>query len=442
MLNLALALTLVASQDLARDDVRDTLERVERTTPVVLVARSVRPSVVYIETETTQRVRGFWGSRDQVYAGSGSGVVIHREGFVVTNYHVVKGAQTITVSFSDSPEPLAAELVSAVRSEDLALLKIIRPVGVNPEDWSFPPVRLGTSSDLMEGERVVAIGNPHGQTHTVSTGIISGLHRHVPIPSENLLFKDLIQTDASINFGNSGGPLLNIRGELIGINTAMNSAAENIGFAIPVDRMREIVTDVLFPEARKGWLGFEVGTAVPLKITRVWPDSPADRAGICAGDTLVGLAGRRIQSMEEFLHASLEIQPGRDLAMTLSSPDQRDRVVHLTAWAKLDGVLFERMGLRVRESNQGGRSWVIIHQVYPNSPAAELGLEPGDLIPAALASEGRIHTPIWIRSKNTLAQLVSQIGPGGSLELDVYRDTNGDQHYAREELHQGTLVLR
>ena len=117
---------------------------------------------------------------------------------------------------------------------------------------------MGTSADLMPGERVIAIGNPYGQSHTVSTGIISGLHRDVPIPDQGLHFRDLIQTAASINLGNSGGPLLNIYGELIGINTVISAGAENIGFAIPVARVKFVLSNYLLDlRVARSYLGAE-----------------------------------------------------------------------------------------------------------------------------------------------------------------------------------------
>ena len=164
-------------------------------------------------------VRTILGTRQRLATGAGSGVVIHPRGLIVTNYHVVEGAQNIRVSFEGEPESYVAELMSFVREEDLALLKIrpdqgrlARPPagrqggGLRTADArrEFPTVRLGTSADLMPGERVVAIGSPHGQAYTVSTGIISGLHRDVSVPNRNLSFRGLIQTDASINLGNSG----------------------------------------------------------------------------------------------------------------------------------------------------------------------------------------------------------------------------------------------
>ncbi|HJM57442.1 MAG TPA: trypsin-like peptidase domain-containing protein [Planctomycetota bacterium] len=436
-------LIFAAPQDVSGQDSLEALSKVERVTPVVLIARAVRPAVVYIETESTQRVRSLWGVQDRVYSGSGSGVVIHPDGYIVTNFHVVKGARSITVSFARDPRTYTAELVSSVQAEDLALLKIASPNDAEGQPMrTFHTVRMGTSADLMEGERVVAIGNPHGQTHTVSTGIISGLHRNVPVADQDLHFKDLIQTDASINFGNSGGPLLNIRGELIGINSAMNSAAENIGFAIPVDRMREILTDVLFPEARKSWLGFNLEDGTPLRIAHVWPGSPADVAGICAGDILQKLGERKVESQEDFLHASLELIPGEVVPVQVSKPDGDQNTLPILAWDRYDGTLFERMGLTVREAQVNSRIWVLVQEVIPDGPAEHVGIRAGDLIPAVETVIDGMRYPVWIRSRGTLVQLISGLEPGHILKLDVYRDDDKNRKLSRDELYEGTLTLR
>jgi S1-C subfamily serine protease len=246
-----------------------------RRTPVVRVVEQTSPAVVYIQTDMA--VQRDWFGRVFQPKGAGSGVVILPEGFIVTNNHVVRNATSITVSFDPKHDKRTypAQLVSAVPNEDLALLKI-------PHERDFPTIPLGTSSDLMPGETVIALGNPLGQTHSVSQGIISGLHRNVDIAdrSQNLHFTDLIQTDASINFGNSGGPLLNIHGELIGINSVVNVQAENIGFAIPVDRVREVLEDQLLdPETASSFLGFDVARDDRLVVDEVLPGRGGRPAG-------------------------------------------------------------------------------------------------------------------------------------------------------------------
>ena len=218
LLPLFLALTPVQSLHPTTDS--DEMRK-RRITPTVTVVQAASPAVVYIQTGATRPVRDIFGRIfSKEYGGAGSGVVIRKEGFIITNYHVVRNADRITVNFDKAFDETdyKATVVSFVEDEDLALLKI-------QGTRAFPTIPLGRSNDLMAGETVVAIGNPYGQTITVTQGIISGLHRNVPIPQENgrvLEFPDLIQTDASINPGNSGGPLLNLNGELIGINTAMN----------------------------------------------------------------------------------------------------------------------------------------------------------------------------------------------------------------------------
>ncbi|MFT5476900.1 MAG: serine protease Do, partial [Planctomycetota bacterium] len=332
MLSLLLTLfTAAAPQGTDLDQIYDQLQEEERITPEVRIVQAVVPCVVFIETESVKQGLPFGSIFTRTYAGSGSGVVVHPDGYIVTNYHVVAGASTIKVSFARVPGQLDADLVSFQRTEDLALLRI-RGGG------NYPTVRLGTSSDLLEAERVVAIGNPYGQTHTVSKGIISGLHRDVRVPDQSLAFTDLIQTDASINFGNSGGPLLNIRGELIGINTAMNAQAENIGFAIPVDRIKLVLNDILFPQARKSWLGFELAPDQNLTVGRVWGNGPGEEAGICSGDQIVAVGGREVASPDEFLHASLELEPRQRVEIRLKRGDSTETTV-VNSWDRLDGLL-------------------------------------------------------------------------------------------------------
>jgi serine protease Do len=169
----------------------------------------------------------------------GSGFIIHRDGYVVTNNHVIDRARQITVELADGRK-LPAELISSDPDADLAVLKIA-------SDHPFPTLQLGDSSDLMIGEPVIAVGNPLGYSHTVSTGIVSAVHRDLKDQEEPKALRDLIQTDAAINPGNSGGPLLNAYGEVIGINTAIRSDAQNIGFSIPINRLRDLIPELMNP---------------------------------------------------------------------------------------------------------------------------------------------------------------------------------------------------
>ena len=455
---------LRASQELgadeqARTELYESLRSIERETPEARVAQAVKPSVVYVETEMVQNVRTIFGFQRQVMSGSGSGVVIHPSGFIVTNYHVVEGAQQITVSFDGDPNEYPARMMSAVREEDLALLKI-EPVdngsATELPDWdgdgiadlrpagerSFPTVRMGTSSDLMPGERVVAIGNPHGQTYTVSTGIISGLYREVPVPGRQLHFRGLIQTDASINRGNSGGPLLNIHGELIGINTVMNTDAENIGFAIPVDRVRQVLSDSLFPDARRAWLGFDVEEqAGELVVTQVWDQGPAAAAGICQADRVRSLNGFPVQDAEDYLLQSLQIDSGAEFTVGIAREDSgAPDSVTLRSWDDMNGRFFSEIGVTVAERQLGRSRFLMVQRVRDGSSAAELGLRPGDVIPAVRPRTQPRSGAIRLSDKATLQLVLDRLEPGTEIEVDAYRDLNGDSKYQRDELLKGVLV--
>jgi serine protease Do len=215
-----------------------------RRTVVVDVAEKTKNAVVFISTTKMAPVAvgndPFFARLEMRRVGSlGSGFIVHPDGYVVTNNHVIQGAREITVELLDGRK-LPAEIVSSNPEADLAILKI-------EHEMALPTLELGDSSDLMIGEPVIAVGNPLGYSHSVSSGIVSAIHRDLAGPNKEEM-KDLIQTDAAINPGNSGGPLLNAYGQVIGINTAVRSDAQNIGFAIPVNRLLELIPDLMSPE--------------------------------------------------------------------------------------------------------------------------------------------------------------------------------------------------
>lgn len=454
-----------AQEDEDRDALYDELKDEPRETPTSRVVRAVTPSVVFVETEMRQTVSTIFGARERTARGAGSGVVIHPSGLIVTNYHVVEGANQIQVSFEGEPDSHPAELMSFVREEDLALLKIKRP-GDQPgprsgqrdlrspspespgalrqtrQPSTFPSVRLGSSSDLMPGERVVAIGSPHGQTYTVSTGIISGLRRNVAVPNRRLNFSGLIQTDASINLGNSGGPLLNIHGELIGINTVMNSSAENIGFAIPVDRVRQVLDDILFPNARKVWFGFETEErSGQLFVTSVSEGGPAAGTGICEGVRLVSLNGVTLRDNESYLLESLQLEPGEVARVRVAGADgEFDAVIE--TWDELNGQFFVDIGIKVsvERVNNNQETALMVMAVRPGSAADELGLEPGDIIPAVRPRSRRGGFGYLLVDKGSLRTLLDRTAKGTEIEVDAYRDLNQDGSYHRGEQLKGVLI--
>jgi S1-C subfamily serine protease len=437
---LILALSLISPTPLQLQAVGDDPDRLFelRRTPIVRVAENASPAVVYIQIDGVTAQRNPWGQlQKRRISGSGSGVVILPEGFIVTNYHVVKNANSsITVSFNPKFDDRVydAQLVSFVQDEDLALLKI-------PHERDFPTIPLGTSSDLMPGETVVAIGNPHGQTHSVSQGIISGLHRNVEIAVDSwrtLHFTDLIQTDASINLGNSGGPLLNIHGELIGINSVVNSAAENIGFAIPVDRVREVLDDQLLdPDIPIAFFGFDVSAVGrgELEISELLPGAPAQLAGLRLGDRVLGLQEQGVGNLEQYHRLRVCIDPAEEVDLEVDRNGRR-QTVRVRPWDKIDGILYRTLGMTVETYSIGRSTLVRVDRIREDGPADRLGLLKGDVLYAAAFSmyRGEVENRSW------LASMAVRLREGEEMELELYRDLDGDERFDASELHRGSLA--
>ena len=264
-----------------------------RRTLVVDVVQRTKDAVVYVSTTKMieQRIGPFgnpfrqFGEPDEgrVPVGSlGSGFIVHPDGYVVTNYHVVDRARQINVELLNGKK-LDAELISSDPEADLAILKI-------QSDQPLPTLALGDSSDLMIGEPAIAVGNPLGFSHTVSTGIVSALHRDLKNDGGEVQLSDLIQTDAAINPGNSGGPLLNAYGQVIGIDTAIRGDAQNIGFAIGVNRLRDLIPQLMNPsQVKKVDTGLTVHETRTLHepadvLTRLTTDSHAGTITAIAGE--------------------------------------------------------------------------------------------------------------------------------------------------------------
>lgn len=247
--------------------------------------------------------------------GYGSGFIVTEDGYVVTNEHVIHNATKIEVTVTDQEEPLPAEVVWSDYDSDLAILKI-------KADRKFQPIRMGDSDKIRPGDWAIAIGNPFGFEHTVTTGVISALGRPITIPatgsgSRARTYANLIQTDAAINPGNSGGPLLNIDGEVIGINTAVSLQGQGIGFAIPVNEVKGIVKTLQEEgEIVQPWLGihyyemtsklkeeykayFNLTELNGVMISRVVKDSPADEAGLRANDIITRIDGEEINKLDD-----------------------------------------------------------------------------------------------------------------------------------------------
>ena len=280
------------------------------------IFRRASPSVVYITT--LDKVVDLWTLNVQeVPRGTGSGFVWDEQGHIVTNFHVIQGARSASVRLNDQ-QTHEATLVGASRAHDLAVLRIKLP------EKKPAPLPLGSSRDLMVGQRVIAIGNPFGFDHTLTTGVISALDRAVPTGDGGANFH-LIQTDAAINPGNSGGPLLDSAGRLIGVNTAIVSpsgASAGIGFAIPADIVNRVVPEIIaYGEYRRPGIGVEVNDRVSGIVTRqlgiqgvlimeVQPGSPAAESGlkgtrvyrrgnVAPGDVILRVDGKPVDSVAE-----------------------------------------------------------------------------------------------------------------------------------------------
>jgi len=362
---------------------------------VVEVVQKVSPAVVYIgtEQEVESRFRGrrsfledFFGAPEQRrrVQGLGTGVIIDATGIIVTNEHVIRGASAIHVVLEDG-RTLEAEVLGSDSGNDLAVLKV-------SARSPLPTAKLGTSSDLMIGETVVAIGSPFGLSKTVTSGVVSAVGRTFRA-EDGRVYNDFVQTDAAINPGNSGGPLLNVDGEIIGINTAIFASAQGIGFAIPADKVRRIVDELTrFGKVRPAWVGIDALDLPPqvaaqlgwdrsygAVVAAVEPGSPAEQAGVQRGDVLAEMGGSRISDSEDF-DTRVRGYPARSVfpltvwrqgalrTLQVTPVEFPPRLIEAFAW--------DQLGLKVKES----RGAIAISSVRPESVAQEVGLAPGDVI--------------------------------------------------------------
>jgi serine protease Do len=396
----------------------------ERRTPVVQVAEAILPSVVNIETEGVIRQRAFdpWFGlfpRDREYRSQsvGSGFIWAADGIIVTNAHVIEGAARINVNLYDGRK-LPATVIGVDPDSDLAVLQV--------EGRGLPAAPIGSSSDLLIGEPVIAVGNPFGLSGTVTTGVVSAIGRSVPSRERDRTYTDFIQTDASINPGNSGGPLVNIEGRVIGINVAIHAEAQGIGFAIPVDRAAKIVEDLRrYGEVHPAWLGIATATLTPeearrrgfqvesgVMVSRVFEGSPAARAGLALGDVIVGVGNTPVDSREALNTILASVTPGSALTFHIQRARRRIEIQISPGEAPATlGVqmLREISGLRVEDSRRG----VVVGSVERGSRAEAVGLAPGDLI---VAVNGR-----QVRSVEELNALLRRSVDRTSIVLSVAR---------------------
>ncbi len=373
------------------------------------------------------------GQLEQVKGTSlGSGFIIQKDGYVVTNNHVVDRAREITVELADGRK-LQADLVGSDPDADLAILRVHSPT-------PLPIMELGDSSDLMIGEPVIAVGNPLGFSHSVSTGIVSALHRDIeskapgpgaPTPGaaaqavhgEDAALRDLIQTDAAINPGNSGGPLLNAYGQVIGINTAIRQDAQNIGFAIPIDRLRDLVPELMNPSQVT-----KVDVPVKLMEKRSISEPATVNVAIYSSGSnngtppmLKSINGQQPANIVDAYAMLLDLKAKQGFDVTWAGY----KPVHLTTKATPipDAIVQarQRFGLTIEQmtpmlAEKDHLNWedgLLVDSVDPNSVAGKAKFEPGDII----VRVGRVKTA----SLDDFGALMPRLPEAGTVPVLVVR---------------------
>lgn len=379
-----------------------------RETPVVKAIRKAQGAVVNIHSEKTADDAGSLWSVDKgrKINGMGTGIVIDERGYIVTNHHVVDGVDSLRVTTREG-SAYTASVVSYDRKHDLAIIKVnaTRPLTVMP---------LGTSSDVMLGETVIAVGNAYGYEHTMTGGMVSALARDVEV-NEKQSYRNLIQTDASINPGNSGGPLINLEGEVIGINVAIRAGAQRIGFAIPIDDARQVIAQLLdIEKLSHTWHGvnstdIKAGKVRHLTVDSAIPDSPAAKSGLLAGDIIEQVGRISVVDGADFERACLGRKPGDKLelvvrrggskeTLTLAMEHASGRpaksygtIVRANTGEKDDNAsarFFHLFGIQLDSMNSKDRTTVgpryrggmRVTGVRASSPAALNGIQEGDVL--------------------------------------------------------------
>ncbi|MCX8090658.1 MAG: trypsin-like peptidase domain-containing protein, partial [Verrucomicrobiae bacterium] len=400
----------------------------------------VMPAVVNIATARIVEYRDFYDEllrefygvnrpprRQEEPAVSGSGVLIDEEGYVLTNFHVVRGASRVQVKLFDGSLYEAEPRYLATAQKDVALLKLrLRP----GEKRTFPAMKLARDDDLLLGETVLAMGNPYGLGGSVSRGILSSKNRRPSAGDEPLNVEDWLQTDAAINPGNSGGPLVNLRGELIGINVAVFRQGQGmgVGFAIPVKQIAAALSDFFAPELTDGlWFGARIGQSgsEPLFVRSVQNGSPAERAGLRVGQRIVqvnGVAPKNLAAFNRLLTGegaptgSAAADKGPTATLVVEQNGRRLSCrVELMPFAEL---VRQKIGLTLLELREAGAAWVgmgieglLIDDVLKDGPAARARLQRGLILRAVDGQPAR--------SLLAVGEVLSNKRPGELVTLTV-----------------------
>ena len=431
--------------------------------PGVNVVNATADSVVKIDVERKVKVstdpfmdeffRRFFGERPSPFGGErsqeslGSGFLFDEEGHVLTNEHVVQNADKIKVTLLDGTV-YDAEYIGGDSEMDIAILKIN---GV--ENNELPHLQFSDSKNLQIGQTAIAIGNPLGFKHTVTTGVVSALERQIPKPDGSGYYRNLIQTDAAINPGNSGGPLLNIHGEVIGINTAIVNPMEgtNLGFAIPINDVKIFIDDLIkFGELKKPQLGVRImnidentKNALGLESTdgalvvEVEPGSPADKAGIKPQDIILEFNGEKVKNIDQLssmirrqeigqyanvkidrngeqMNINVELKAAPEKEEETMNQDQEDVVVKDSQKSALLGFSVSNLNTQLRKQYEIPEEvkGVLITEVDQNSYAYRMGLRKG----AVLMSINRNQ----IDGIQKFEEITSSLSSGNSVALYVY----------------------
>ncbi len=416
--------------------------------PVVEVVKHCAPAVVKIDVVRIEKVpyydpfadeffRRFfgdipWGYGKREVRGVGSGFIFNKEGYILTNEHVVKDAKQITVTMLDGTT-YKAEYIGGDEELDIAVIKI------DPKGKDLPVLEFGDSDSVQIGEWAIAIGNPLGFQHTVTLGVISALHRKIPKPDGSGYYTDLIQTDAAINPGNSGGPLLNIHGEVIGINTAIVDPREavNLGFAIPINTAKRFINSLIRTgRAEKAYLGVRITDITPdlkkalgLKvdkgalITEVIKGSPADVAGLKEGDVIVKVNSQDITSAGVIVSVIHSYTPGSTVKVIVDRRGKRlELEVTLGKYEEEQGMAKAFMGIVVGEITAGDRESFSI-PTYIKGVIVKvlkkpiLGLKVGDVIMKMVVS-GKEYK---LESVDDWNKAVANVKKGDYIALYVFR---------------------
>lgn len=384
--------------------------------PVARIAKQTSPAVVNIDVETMVRrsrspfpddpfFKKFFGeeferfNRTVPMKGRGSGFIVTRDGQIITNNHVIENADKIEVTLSDGRK-LKAEVIGKDPTFDIAVIK------VNAED--LPVLELGDSDQIQVGEWVVAIGNPFGLEHTVTAGVISAKNRS--INAGNVNFEGFLQTDAAINPGNSGGPLLDLEGKVIGINSAIIPYAQGIGFAIPVNMAKEIMSDLVeYGKVRRGWLGVYVQPLTEefmqaygitgengAVVSDVVPGSPADKAGLERGDVIKRIDDNVIEDPRHLVSVIRQSMTGdkvkikvirenteKQIEVILGEVQEAGTSPTVKESSSLSEIGIELSpltdSLKMKYDLKTDRG-AVVTDVIQGSPAQRVGIEKGDVI--------------------------------------------------------------